>query len=115
MGVGRALDQEIGDLQRTTGVGSCRQRTFTNHELSPQQKELAKKLVDKLKFTPIETRDGMRYEVTGRLAIGGLLRLPADPSWSCPPGGTDHSGSTKLREIFGAIGGGFELGITLVA
>jgi site-specific DNA recombinase len=36
-------------------------------------------LVEKLTFRPMETRDGKRYEVTGRLALGGLLRLPAIP------------------------------------
>jgi hypothetical protein len=35
-------------------------------------------LAGKLTFRPVETGDGKRYEVTGRLALGGLLRLPCD-------------------------------------
>src|SRR5262249_22172929 len=44
-------------------------------------------LVDKLVFTPIETSEGRRYEVTGRLAIGGLLRLQAGSVLVASPGG----------------------------
>jgi len=35
-------------------------------------------LADKLVFLPVKTPGAKCYEVTGRLAIGGLLRLPAD-------------------------------------
>jgi hypothetical protein len=53
---------------------------------------------DELLFRPTETPAGKRYEVTGRLAVGGLLRLPAgsreiashggpEPLWNRDPEG----------------------------
>jgi site-specific DNA recombinase len=45
-------------------------------------------LVDKLTFRPMETTAGKRYEITGRLVVGGLLHLPADDSrMVASPGG----------------------------
>lgn len=44
-------------------------------------------LVDKLQFIPVDTPAGKRYEVVGRLAIGGLLRLPAGSRLIASPGG----------------------------
>jgi predicted RNase H-like nuclease (RuvC/YqgF family) len=44
-------------------------------------------LIDKLTFRPVETADGKRYEVTGRLVVGGIFRLPAEALMIASPGG----------------------------
>jgi hypothetical protein len=48
-------------------------------------------LVEKLRFQPVETPDGKRYEVTGRLAVGGLLAAsqPTDSVVVASPGGVE--------------------------
>jgi hypothetical protein len=48
-------------------------------------------LVEKLTFRPVTTPEGRRYEVTGRLALGGLLRLPADSRMVASPAGVEDS------------------------
>jgi hypothetical protein len=57
-------------------------------------------LVDKLTFRPVETADGKRYEVTGRLAVGGLLRLPAEPLVIASPGGFEGLGAPVKVLLF---------------
>jgi site-specific DNA recombinase len=37
-------------------------------------------LEGKLTFTPIETEDGKRYRIEGRVSLGDALQIPADPS-----------------------------------
>ena len=51
-------------------------------------------LIDKLTFRPVPTKDGKRYEVEGRLAIGGLLRLPASSLVVASPAGVEPALAT---------------------
>ena len=37
-------------------------------------------LEGKLTFTPIQTDDGKRYRIEGRVSLGEALQIPADPS-----------------------------------
>ena len=48
-------------------------------------------LADKLTFTPVETPEGRGYEVEGRLAVGGILRLPGAPRMIASPGGFENA------------------------
>ena len=47
-------------------------------------------LADKLTFTPTETAGGKRYGIRGRLAVGGLLRLPAALRMIASPEGFEN-------------------------
>ena len=60
--------------------------------LSPKRarEALQALLVDKLTLRPIDTAEGKRYEVTGRMALGNLLRLlPADARKVASPAGVE--------------------------
>ena len=58
-------------------------------------------------FTPIETFEGKRYKVEGRIATGALLQVLPDPQRECPQGDT--------RNKAPGASGAFALQIQLVA
>jgi hypothetical protein len=60
----------------TAGLGDLREVLSGNPKRA--REALQALLADKLVFLRVKTPEGKCYEVTGRLAIGGLLRLPAD-------------------------------------
>lgn len=76
----RRLEQEV--RQRIAGLAGV---LHQNRQRARQALEGL--LVDKMTFTAIDTPQGKRYEVEGRLAVGGLLRLPADSLMIASPGG----------------------------
>ena len=69
----------------------ARKRIDHLRELLDGDQEEARKVLESLldgplTFTPIETADGRRYRVEGRVATGALLQVPPDPQCGRPQG-----------------------------
>jgi hypothetical protein len=83
---------------------SVRKRLEQFRELLDREPAEAGKIVEALldgplTFRPIETTEGKRYEVTGRIATGTLLEVLPCPQRECPQGNTEVSEPT-LRPVF---------------
>lgn len=80
------LSMEVRRLE-----ASVRKRLDEFRELLDREPAEARKIVEALldgplKFRPIETTEGKRYEITGRIATGALLQALPCPQRECPQG-----------------------------
>jgi hypothetical protein len=81
-----------------------RMRIEKLHELLDRDTEEARKIIGSLldgpmKFEPVETEQGKRYEVTAQIATGDVLRVLSDPQRLRSQGDLPVAGTWNLRQI----------------
>jgi uncharacterized lipoprotein YbaY len=59
-------------------------RGFLERDTAEARKVIESLLDGPMKFTPVETPEGRRYEVTARIATGDILRVLSDPQHERP-------------------------------
>jgi site-specific DNA recombinase len=80
---------EVLSLEVRRLEAGVRKRIDSLHEFLDRDTEEARKIIESLldgpmTFTPIDTPEGRRYEVTGRIATGEILRVLSDPQRERP-------------------------------
>lgn len=94
---------EVLSLEVRRLEAGVRKRIEDLHELLDRDVEDARKVIESIldrpmKFTPVETAEGRRYEVTGRIATGDVLRVLSGSSGAQEEADTTRTGSYPQRE-----------------
>jgi site-specific DNA recombinase len=78
------LSQEVRRLESGVRKRVADLREFLERDTQEARKVIESLLDGPMKFTPVETAEGRRYEVTGRIATGDVLRVLSDPQHERP-------------------------------